>query len=287
MISFKQKKELIVMGGLGNQLFIVFQACRLLYAGTNTIIFNTCEYIYSGRVDRPLVINQLVPGLLIHSEFKCSFTSKISYFIAKSLVKIRHAFPFLDDKSRLPGDGILRFAIRPFYYVYCAYFQHIDDESNLDIKALELMRTIFKKNPNEYQPNQLAIHIRRGDYLQKKHSSHGVVSMGSIVAEAVNAIKINNYLGVTIFTDSPELVGPEQFSSLGIAYVFDEGGDPVDVFFRMASHGGIVASNSSFSLWAGLIGSPKYFSIPCEWMPAISSKKLGLLNLRRYPCILL
>ena len=283
---FKDKKELIVMGGLGNQLFIVMQACRFLSIRTNRIIFNVCGYTNSKRKDRSLVINDLVPGLSNFSDFKCSLASKAVYFISKFLVKTLQATSFLDDKRRLPGDNILSFPIRPFYSVYSAYFQHIDYESALDIAALDLMRRNFKQNPNQYQPNQLAIHVRRGDYLLKKHSCHGLVPIASIVAEAIEAIKIKNYLGVTIFTDSPELLVSDEFSELMIPYIFDEGGDPVDVFFRMASHGGIVASNSSFSLWAGLIGSPRYFSIPSEWMPSVSSKRLGLLNLRRYPCTL-
>ena len=74
------------------------------------------------------------------------------------------------------------------------------------------------------------------------------------------------------------------FKKLHKNIIFDEGGQTIEVFKRMANHKGLIASNSSFSLWAGLLGDIENFSIPSYWMKNISSSILGLKNIKRYNC---
>ena len=56
------------------------------------------------------------------------------------------------------------------------------------------------------------------------------------------------------------------------------------VFKRMASHKGLIASNSTFSLWAGILGEIKNFSIPYYWMKNVKSSIIGLEDIPRYKC---
>ena len=64
----------------------------------------------------------------------------------------------------------------------------------------------------------------------------------------------------------------------------DHGGKTIEVFKRMANHKGLVASNSTFSLWAGNLGGIEYFSIPYYWMKNVNSSLIGLENIYRYQC---
>ena len=107
----------------------------------------------------------------------------------------------------------------------------------------------------------MAIHIRRGDYIKFNHKSHGLIKEKYILKEAERLIKMSNFRGITIFTDSPELINFDSFKSLHSNVAIDRGGDTSMVFKRMLNHKGLIASNSTFSLWAGLIGEIKYFSI--------------------------
>ena len=66
--------------------------------------------------------------------------------------------------------------------------------------------------------------------------------------------------------------------------IIDKGGNTFEVFKRMINHKGLIASNSSFSLWAGLLGDMDYFSIPYFWMHNIKSELLGLENINRFSC---
>ena len=52
----------------------------------------------------------------------------------------------------------------------------------------------------------------------------------------------------------------------------------------MANHKGLIASNSTFSLWAGLLGEINNFSIPYYWMKDVKSTIIGLENISRYEC---
>ena len=97
-------------------------------------------------------------------------------------------------------------------------------------------------------------------------------------------LKKGNFCGVTIFSDSPNLINFKKFESLHKNILVDQGGDSIEVFKRMLNHKGLVASNSSFSLWAGLLGDIKNFSIPYFWMKSIKSELIGLNKINRYNC---
>ena len=52
----------------------------------------------------------------------------------------------------------------------------------------------------------------------------------------------------------------------------------------MANHKGLIASNSSFSLWAGILGEINNFYIPYYWMKNVKSSIIGLEDIPRYKC---
>ena len=126
--------------------------------------------------------------------------------------------------------------------------------------------------------------MRRGDYLNKKHSIHGIIEQNYLLDEAKRVLKKSNFEGITIFSDSPELVDKAMFKKIHHNVIFDRGGEPIEVLKRMANHKGIIASNSTFSLWAGILGDVEYFSIPYFWMKNQKSSLLGLKHINRYRC---
>ena len=113
---------------------------------------------------------------------------------------------------------------------------------------------------------------------------HGIIHEKYFVEEAKNFLAKNYYEGIKIFSDSPTLIETKSFQKLHKNIIIDEGGEPFEVFKRMANHKGLIASNSSFSLWAGILGDIENFSIPSYWMKNVKSSILGLKHLRRYNC---
>ena len=171
----------------------------------------------------------------------------------------------------------------PISKVYLGYFQKITN-SDLDQDTLDLFKKQIKPFLRENKSNFLAIHIRRGDYLNKKHEFHGTIAEKYLADESKKQLLKGNFDGIRIFSDTPELIDLNIFKSLHKNLLIDKGGDPIEVFKRMSNHKGLVASNSSFSLWAGILGNIKYFSIPYFWMKNVRSSIIGLDNIPRYKC---
>lgn len=275
------KYEFILQGGLGNQLFIALEAVRFKRLYLEEICINTADFKKNKVRDRGLCIHKLMPGLLNYFSFYDDRYAEARLMLAK--IKGRLFAPSIAS-NRLPGDATLVSNWAPGYRSYRAYFQYVNN-SSIDECALSLMRDFFSEHKTK-KVNKLAVHVRRGDYLLPQHAIHGLISVDAIVNEVRNALSMHQYSGVTIFTDSPELITSDIFSDLGVDVEIDPGGSPIDVIIRMASHLGILAANSSFSLWAGLLGEPDYFSIPEFWMPGIESNMFNIKNAKRYSCTL-
>ena len=154
----------------------------------------------------------------------------------------------------------------------------------MDKNSLKLIKKKISPYLSCEKNNNLAIHIRRGDYLSKKHSLHGIIDQKFILKASKKLLAKQDYEGITIFSDSPELIDLNYFKLLNKNITIDKGGDPIKVFKRMANHKGLIASNSSFSLWAGILGEINYFSIPYYWMKDVKSSIIGLEDINRYEC---
>jgi len=274
--------ELIVQGGLGNQLFILLEAYRLKLSLNHCVMLNLTEYDSTKRPNRLFGAAQFLPQILTDFKVSVGLIASMRYIFAKLCSRFQNRKV---STLRLPGDIPFSYSTLSRRHVHIGYYQNISATSGYTI-ALARMKTNFSlANPSSYT-NRLAVHVRRGDYLLLKHSMHGLVQITDLIAESRIALSKYCFEGITVFTDSPELLDITLFESLGVDVMVAEGGNPSDVLTRMAYHTGIIASNSSFSLWAGLLGEPLYFSLPQFWMPSIESTRLGLNSVRRYPCTL-
>ena len=273
--------EVIIKGGLGNQIFCLFHAYKLSLENKDKVCLNISNYSFRKIKDRDFRLDLLYPPLFNEFKVRQSIISKALYFFTRFFEK----FFVKAKKNYIPGD-------KPFFinywknrYIHSGYFQKIN-QSNLEKKCLALVKKKMKPFINKEKSNYLAIHIRRGDYLNNNHSIYGIIDQKYFIKEARNFLSKNNYEGIRIFSDSPDLIEKHIFMKLHQNIVFDRGGEPVDVFIRMANHKGLIASNSSFSLWAGILGDIEYFSIPSYWMKNVHSSIFGLKNFKRYNCSL-
>ena len=272
--------EVIIKGGLGNQLFCLLHAYKILLSGEK-VYLNLNNYSLSNRKDREFVLDKLFPKIFNVFEHSDSRTSYLRCIYAKF-------FEILFKDHRL---GMLSaekgFSINywPNCFIHTGYFQKIN-KSDLEKASLNLLLANLKPYLKGLNSEFLAVHIRRGDYLFKKHSNHGLIAEKYIIEELQLQLSIESFEGITIFTDSPELIDINMFKNLHNNVVFDKGGNSVEVFKRMLNHKGLVASNSSFSLWAGILGDINRFSIPYFWMRGVKSTTLGLDHIRRYNCVI-
>ena len=272
--------EVIIKGGLGNQIFCLFYAYKLSLKYQKRVSLNISGYSFGNRKDRAFKLDSFYPPLINEFEITKTNFAKVLYLFTRFFDKL-----FIKPKKNyIPGD-------KPFYlnywknrYIHSGYFQKIN-KSKLDKKCFDLFKKRLKPFIDKKKSNYLAIHIRRGDYLTKKHSMNGIIDQKYFLEEARSQLSKNNYEGIKIFSDSPNLIEKNLFKNLHKNIIIDKGGDPLDVFIRMANNKGLIASNSSFSLWAGILGDVDNFSIPYYWMKNIKSSILGLKNIKRYHCV--
>tara|TARA_A100001011_G_scaffold400721_1_gene517965 strand:+ start:2800 stop:3633 length:834 start_codon:yes stop_codon:yes gene_type:complete len=272
--------DVVIKGGLGNQLFCLFYANKLLFQKKN-VSLNLVNYSLLKKNKRKFVLDKLLPNISNIFNMKNGYKSYFIFLYSKILENL-----FIkSEEDRLPGDKSFLKLYWPNCYLHSGYFQKITN-SMLDQNSLNL--TINQISPflNDYKSQFLAIHIRRGDYLTKKHIMHGIISQSYLVEETKKQISKIDFEGIRIFSDSPELIDLNNFKNLHKNIIIDEGGDSVDVFKRMSNHKGLIASNSSFSLWAGILGEIKYFSIPYFWMKNVKSSIIGLDYIPRYKCMI-
>ena len=270
--------DVIIKGGLGNQLFCLFYANKLLLQ-KNKVSLNLVNYSLFKKNNRQFVLDKLSPNINNIFNLKNGYKSYFLFLYSKILEN----FFIKLEEGRLPGDKSFLKRYWPNCYVHSGYFQKITN-SNLDQKSLNLTRDQISPFLNDYKSQFLAIHIRRGDYLIKKHLMHGIITQRDMVEETKKQISKIDFEGIRIFSDSPKLIDLNNFKNLHKKVIIDKGGDPGDVFKRMSNHKGLIASNSTFSLWAGILGNIKYFSIPYFWMKNVKSSIIGLDYIPRYKC---
>jgi len=270
--------EVIIKGGLGNQLFCLLFAYKILLS-KKKVHLNLKNYSLFKRQDREFVLDKLFPEIF---DIFGNNNSYLSYFRCL-YAKIFESFLKDNKIGALSIEKAFSINYWPNCFIHTGYFQKISN-SDLDLKSLEMLTSNLKPYLGGSKSQFIAAHIRRGDYLLEKHSIHGLIDEKYIIRELQFQLSKQSFEGLTIFTDSPELININKYRDLHSNVVLDEGGNSVEVFKRMLNHKGLVASNSSFSLWAGLLGNIKYFSIPFFWMPGVESTILGLENIRRYNC---
>lgn len=130
------------------------------------------------------------------------------------------------------------------YFQSLKYFQDYKDEF---IEMLEL------PNPHYHpDPDDVGIHIRRGDYLV--HSQVHYVCDYEYFTNALDLFP--EAKNVNIFTDAKD-TSRDGIFQLGDSARIIDGGDELIDFTLLSRHANIIASNSSFSWWASLIGEPK------------------------------
>ena len=270
--------EIVFRGGLGNQLFCLFYAYKVLLKN-NQVSLNLINYSLPIRSDREFVLGKLFPNITNNFIIETSNKSYLLFLYSK----IIETFVIKSKADRMPGDKSFSISYWPNCYIHSGYFQKITN-SDLDVSSLNILRNQMFPYLDESKSKFLAIHIRRGDYLDKKHNMHGLIAENYLFEESQKQISKADFDGIKIFSDSPDLIDLSIFKTLHNNILIDEGGDPIDVFKRMSNHKGLIASNSSFSLWAGLLGNIKYFTMPYFWMKNVKSSILGLDNIPRYKC---
>ena len=141
--------EVIIRGGLGNQIFCLFYAYKIHLKYKTKVAFNLTNYLISNKTNRFFILDSLYPPLQDEFNYKLNFISKFLYIFIRIVDKL-----FVKSNT-LSSWRYLSLSYWPNRYIHSDIFKI--DGSELDNKCFELI----KEKWNLYYSkkiNYLAIH---------------------------------------------------------------------------------------------------------------------------------
>jgi hypothetical protein len=264
-----------LMGGLGNQIFIVIAA---YIASKNK---NCPLYILDNPVSNNAHnINNLNYKESIFKYFgdhvNITQNEQFNYFLichgynfhSPSSNQDNHAFLAWDPAQVRPGS------IMSSYYQYYPTIKPYEEE----------IRNIILKGLNEYKnlpiigkkSNTAFLHIRRGDYLKHPdiHYNQPLEYYKNALLELI--LRNRNITEIKVFSDDIEWVKSKNYFQTSLFTIIEEK-DEIKTLYMMAQcEAGAICANSTFSWWGAFLGAYSKRNpviIPKKW---ISSEVVSL-----------
>ncbi len=223
-----------VIGGIGNQLFQIAAGYAYAKKHDKKLIINPYKWC-AGQGTNPLVYKD---NIFKHFEYGNYLTGNVISIHEKRFNY--DELPFHNGNVALNG-----------YFQSLKYFK---EYKNQFISLLNLPNISTKIS----ESNNVAVHIRRGDYL--KYPNLHYVCKTNYFKE-----QLSKFEGCqqNVFTDSVDYVLNE-FSDCNFNII--KSNSELEDLTLMSKHENIICSNSSFSWWASLLGTPKNkIIVPDKW----------------------
>ena len=290
--------DLYLAGGLGNQLFqlaFISNQKRISLLRLHQPSPDICELINFGLLgswvlENPGVNIQLIEedslikrlarnqGLRLSSQ---KFKSDSFRYIILRRIRVKLVNFFLDRKSQLiiPNgigqDKALNFSTKQLKISLIGYFQSFIYAESLLPDLKRVLNSKFRDDNaiSDYlsvagRSTSLSIHLRLGDYLERKNKRFGVVSQEYIF----NSIR---YLSMTKKFDDTVLFSNDIESAMRLLShtniqnltVIPSETSTLESLFLMSNSPNLVISNSTFSWWAAFLPaeSDKIVIAPSPW----------------------
>lgn len=282
-IKFKRKSknfsEVVLTGGLGNQLFQIAYALKL--ADSRSVVLNT-------TLGTPRLNNNNQPEVLTFNKFynlnKSSYTSSkirsrlLNYSLRSNLAWGRYRYISLPitficsifysivslkrttlrspqdlgwdpNILQIPKSSLVIGYFQTFVFASSTkVFKFMHDLEILDSsqKYLRLKKALIKEQP-------LIVHIRLGDY--KANSKFGILDPEYYKLAINKAIKVKNYKSIWLFSDESESASEflDSIKKIKIRVINEDTLSPSESLQLMRHGSGFVIGNSSFSWWAAYL----------------------------------
>lgn len=258
-----QQIVLSLQGGLGNQLFQWAFARELAYEG-RTVFFDTVRC----RGDRPYALGDLVPDRSRLGKMRgatLALAQRFGWINERSrlrLVKQRRSGYDPTIRANLAGASYLMgYFQSPMYFAEAS--EDVRDTIRDHVGGMLTSEGRRFLHDLQSDPFSIAVHVRRGDYLTVPSATerHGVLDKG-YYDRALALMDERGYSHRVWFSDDPEWVR-EHLARPGdrvcpAGLTTQDGGE----IALMASCAARVIANSSFSWWAGWLGSPSTIEQP-------------------------
>jgi hypothetical protein len=251
MSFFKVKVHLRITGGLGNQIF---------------------QYLYAMSI-----ANETEGKLFVHTSFMNDFSIFRAGLRTSAKRKFSlHKLPFFDyevtnvvsEKNFLTSMVFGQLRIFKFNYLRNLIFRFSNNlyldgyfmtaNEYLKISVLEgSICTTLQNNITSRGFGVCGIHLRAGDLLQQDHPKCSVNYFENSIKYFIENYQVNDFEIITENIEHAKLFFDELKNKYNILFV--DTGSEIDDFRRLASYDYLIASNSTFSWWAGALGYSKKF----------------------------
>lgn len=262
--------EIILQGGLGNQMFQYAYGRCLAEEHNLKLKLNTYRY-----------------GIQVHNETIRDFAlSKFSLSAEiTSSPRLLGRAKFIDVilKRGLSRKYKYEGSIQDFSSINWGYW--LDRSYSDKIRDLLLNDFMFKHSiPSEIQnlfdkirrKKILAVHVRRGDYVTNPATAktHGALSI-DYYHNAIKKLKERDHFDeVWFFSDDPEWVENNFKDDIIIKHPFD----PIFDIILMSKAHGIIISNSTFSWWSAWINNGNNIVAPRNWFTTLANPPIYSSN---------
>ncbi|MEK7202850.1 MAG: alpha-1,2-fucosyltransferase [Patescibacteria group bacterium] len=253
-----------IQGGLGNQMF-QYACGRNLELSGKKIIFDT-SFFNGDKAKKDTARNFKLNNFDIKT--KAKFSNK-KYLIINIINKIKRKLGFKQE----------------FFYQSEKYFKNI---KNIIHKEFTLKNSLAKESlmwqeKISMTENSVSLHIRRGDYVQKKETNafHGTcdIQYYKKAIEKITEILKNKNIEIFVFSDDIDWAKENLLLSYPTHFVSDpQIPDYEEIFLISLCRHNIIA-NSTFSWWGAWLNknSNKIIMAPKQWTVAKTSDELDIL----------
>jgi hypothetical protein len=261
-----------LQGGLGNQMF-QYAAAKSLATRLNVPF--KLETITSLQKDKQRVIalgdlnanfqlatrkevKKFVPFPTLYRH-KPEFFSKLGRRIYRE-PHFHYDHGFINLKTPIFLDG---------FWQSPKYFEPIEEAIRADFKVKEaLVKNVIKKGNDLAEGHSIAVHVRRGDFLNPKIAAYHGVLEAAYYQNAIHLIQQKDPRStIHFFSDDIEWVKQNIPSPVNTEFVSSPKRSAMEDFYLMTKCRHMVIANSSFSWWAAWLGKhpDKIVVAPKNW----------------------
>jgi len=249
-----------VVGGLGNQIFGYIFGLAVAKRLKSKLTVDDALICFGSNKSRVLEINKLVVSDS-NLEFKqrkinVYFKKFDNIIIQKIFWKVASFNTFHENKI---NDREFRFKPNQKFYGYFQTWFYADtlasDGFNFKFPSKNLSHKYYKFVESSNFLNDICIHVRLGDYLDLQDTYK--IMPETYFLEAIAAIQANRDVGrIILFTENTNEVAsyyPNLYEICDLIIDKSSGLSDLECFILLSSSNCIVASNSTYSMWAAWV----------------------------------
>lgn len=269
-----KKIEIILQGGIGNQLLQYAYGRSVAQRNNLELILNTYRYGLSikGETPRNFGLEKLSLPVKVISESRLVGSNRYLDLVLRKGILSSYKYEGNFESFSLVNWG---------YWMDSQYADAARDILISDFKFREGLPSEINQLFSEIKNKKvLAIHVRRGDYVTNAgtNKTHGVLPVSYYKNSIAEAKKKSEYDEIWFFTDDPEWVK----ANFPFGKIIKHQHDAIYDIFLMAKAQGMIISNSTFSWWAAWLNNGDQVIAPTRWFvtlenPPMYSQKWKLI----------